>query len=152
MRHVVVGQEDRAAAATLAGAGLDEGVAGAGEEYRRTGAEMHPAVYGAVVLAFAWLLGVCWLTFRNDAQSAMAVVISIVYILMYFGTPALMARLGRRGEDAPRRRGLAVFLDGRVDTGGGWLTGREALAQIVMIPAALALAATAICLVVLFTR
>lgn len=104
---------------------------------------------GAMMLAY-------WLTFAAHAEAAFMVAISIVYVLMYAGTPWLMARIG--GNMLRQRHGgraapaLGDFLDGVMDTATGPIGGRAALVQVAIIPVGLAVATIGICIVVATMR
>jgi hypothetical protein len=104
---------------------------------------------GAKMLAY-------WLTFGARAEAAFMVAISTVYVIMYVGTPYVMARIGEQmlrdrhgGKQAPT---LRDFLAGRMDTWTGPLNGWAALIQVTLIPVGLMFATIGICLAVYAAR
>lgn len=104
---------------------------------------------GAIMLAY-------WLTFGAYAHAAFMVAISTVYVVMYIGTPYVMARLGETmlrerhgGRQAPS---LREFLDGAIATWTGPMSGWSAMIQVTLIPVGLAFATIGICLAVIAAR
>lgn len=104
---------------------------------------------GAMMLAY-------WLTFGAYAHAAFMVAISTVYVVMYIGTPYVMARIGEKmlrdrhgGHAAPS---LRDFLDGAIATWTGPMSGWSAMIQVTLIPVGLAFATIGICLAITFAR
>jgi hypothetical protein len=104
---------------------------------------------GAMMLAY-------WFTFGAYAEAAFMVAISTVYVLMFVGTPYVMARLGEQmlrdrhgGHAAPN---LRDFLDGAIATWTGPMSGWSAMIQVTLIPVGLAFATIGICLAITFAR
>jgi hypothetical protein len=104
---------------------------------------------GAMMLAY-------WLTFGAYAHAAFMVAISTVYVVMYIGTPYVMARIGEKmlrerhgGQAAPS---LREFLDGAIATWTGPMSGWSAMIQVTLIPVGLAFATIGICLAITFAR
>lgn len=104
---------------------------------------------GAMMLAY-------WLTFGAHAHAAFMVAISTVYVVMYIGTPYVMARIGEKmlrerhgGRAAPS---LRDFLDGAIATWTGPMSGWSAMIQVTLIPVGLAFATIGICIVIYFAR
>jgi hypothetical protein len=107
------------------------------------GSEFPSAVYVSVVAAFAWMLAAAWLAFGSstgtDLDLAMVTVLGTVFV----GIPAAMHHTaGTRFEWMPKR--MAGFLSTHVDTWTGTMPAGQAYLEIMLIPAALALAATLI--------
>lgn len=103
-------------------------------------ADLHKGTYIASGLAWLAFIAVFWAGFATDLHSAFMIAISTVYMVMYFATPGLMIRMaGRltahRSADGP----FDAFLAGEVDTHTGPIGGRDALIQIILVPAALTL-------------
>jgi hypothetical protein len=114
------------------------------------------AAYGIVAAAGGASMLAYWLTFMAQSEAAFMVVISTVYLVMYAGTPVVLARLGsgllrarHGGQAAPS---LADFLRGRMDTWTGSITGAAALVQVTLIPLGLAVATIGICVAVILAR
>ncbi|MGB2321792.1 MAG: hypothetical protein ACPH9S_06290, partial [Candidatus Puniceispirillaceae bacterium] len=75
------------------------------------------------------------------------VAISTGFLFVYGGLPVLMLRFEMRGGPV-----LGAFLRQKLPTWSGLLTGRDAWVQVCLIPSMLALAAIALCLVIVITR
>lgn len=104
---------------------------------------------GAMMLAY-------WLTFGAQAEAAFNVAISTVYVIMFVGTPYVLARIGEQmlrdrhgGNPAPS---LRDFVAGRMETWTGPLSGWAALIQVTLIPVGLMVATIGICLAVVAAR
>ena len=107
------------------------------------GSEFPVAVYISVFAAFAWIVLASWLAFANDADADLALGIAGVLTVVFFALPVLV-RLTAMAHPRARREKAHDFLASRVETATGTLSGASAWLQIVLIPAALALAATLI--------
>lgn len=111
---------------------------------------IHPGVYKilggiffGILLAFFWV-------FRSNAETVFAIGICAVYCIMYFGTPMALARFTPQRQKT--RQSFWAFLDRPLDTWTGKITGREALFQICLIPAALLVCTVAICVIIANVR
>ena len=107
------------------------------------GAELPVAVYISVFAAFAWIVLASWLAFGNGADAELALGFAGVLTVVFFALPVLVyltAAAHRHG----RREKTHGFGASRVETATGTLSGASVWLQIVLIPAALALAATLI--------
>lgn len=104
------------------------------------GDEMHRAVYISVVIAFGLMFLVAWLAFAYgteiDFNLAMATVLGIIVLALPWLIHATASH--HRTE---RRQKLDEFVDSEVDTATGWMPASHAWIEILLIPAALALAA-----------
>lgn len=110
---------------------------------------MHPGVLGIMAGCFVFMMVVFWLTFRGQSEATFMVVISAVYLAMYIGTPLVMKRTREAQYGAEQHEtDFASFLQGRMDTFTGSLTGWEVLMQACSIPVALALATFGICVAI----
>lgn len=107
------------------------------------GAEFPAFVYVSVLLAFAWIMLASWLAFAGDTDAGLALGIAIVLAIVFFALPIIIFRVAaahlRHG-----RRTSNDFLSSRVDTATGPLPASSAWLQVLLIPLALALAATLI--------
>jgi hypothetical protein len=108
--------------------------------------DMHPGMYGLLVLCWAALIGIFWLTFAASAQALFMIGISTAYAGMFFGVPFVMSRFAP--EQAAPGIALRDFLRGKIDTIYGPVNNLEALAQMVLIPLALSLGGIAIAFIV----
>ncbi|MDO8837325.1 MAG: hypothetical protein Q7V31_00240 [Parvibaculum sp.] len=103
-------------------------------------ADLHKGTYIAGGLAWLAFIAVFWVGFATDLHSAFMIAISTVYMLMYFVTPGLMIRMAGRFTAHRQADGhFDAFLAGEVGTHTGSIGGREALIQIILVPAALTL-------------
>ncbi len=114
------------------------------------------AAYGIIAAAGGASMLAYWLTFMAQSEAAFMVAISTVYLVMYAGTPVVLARLGsgllrarHGGQAAPA---LADFLRGRMETWTGSISGAAALVQVTLIPLGLAFATMGICVAVILAR
>jgi hypothetical protein len=106
------------------------------------GSELPPVVYVTVFAAFAWVLLAAWIAFARDAEGDLALSFVLVLTVVFFALPLLVYLTARHRARKPATRG--DFLPARVEIWTGTLTGASAWLQILLIPAALALAATLI--------
>ena len=112
-----------------------------------------PAAVGWLVLGcYAWILGAFWIVFGSGLSSGFMVAISTAYTAMYFAVPYVFLCLEPRHPGAGARPTLAEFLAQGVDTWTGRCGGAAALGQIISIPVALGLAASAIGAVIALAR
>jgi hypothetical protein len=107
------------------------------------GAELPVAVYASVFAAFIWVVVAAWIAFANDADADLALGMAVVLTVVFFALPVLI-RLTANSHANTTGDGKQDFLASPVETATGTLTGASAWLQIVLIPAALALAATLI--------
>jgi hypothetical protein len=107
------------------------------------GAEFPVAVYVSVFAAFAWIVLASWLAFANDADADLALGIAAVLTVVFFALPVLI-RLTAMTHPRADREKANNFRASRVEIATGTLSGSSAWLQVVLIPAALALAATLI--------
>jgi hypothetical protein len=122
--------------------------AGAQEEPRSSygsvpGAELPTFVYVSVLIAFAWVMLASWLAFARDTDAALALAVAIVLGIVFFGLP-IIVRLVAVAHSRPKREAAHDFLTAPVETATGSLPGASAWLQVLLIPLALALAATLI--------
>jgi hypothetical protein len=111
------------------------------EEFRRNAPDVgvsgvHPNAVVALLGLYGVLMLSFWLFFGGPATALTLTVITVLG-LMYFG----MLGAGILVSDSPppgeRGRDFGEFLNGRVLTFTGWISGTEALWQIIALPAAL---------------
>lgn len=107
------------------------------------GAELPVAVYGSVFVAFIWVVVAAWIAFANDADADLSLGMAGVLTIVFFALPVLV-RLTANAHANTVRDKKQDFLASRVETATGTLTGASAWLQVLLIPAALALAATLI--------
>jgi hypothetical protein len=105
------------------------------------GNEFPAFVYISVLAAFAWILLASWLTFARDMDADLALAMAIVLGIVLFGLPIIIHHVATtfaRPEPEPARD----FLSAPVETATGSLPGASAWLQVLLIPLALAFAAT----------
>lgn len=114
------------------------------------------AAFGITAGAYGLMLLVYWLTFGAEAEGALMVAVSTVYVIMFFGVPWVLARLGEAmlrqrhgGHAAPK---LDDFLQTGIQTWAGPMSGWSALIQVTLIPVGLAFATLGICIAVAMAR
>ena len=88
-----------------------------------------------LILAYAALMSAFAITIHG-ARADFAILIGAFYLAMFFGIPALFLGVER---DGTRRPDLVQFLDRGIDTATGRISGGEALVQMLIVPALLAL-------------
>lgn len=93
-----------------------------------------PAEVGRMILlAYAVMMTGLFLLFTGSLEAAMMVVISILYTAIYLAVPTIFLRMEGRSGRIP----MSDFLARGLDCWTGHIEGREALLQILLIPAAL---------------
>jgi hypothetical protein len=107
------------------------------------GAELPPFVYLSVLAAFAWVMLASWLAFARDGDAALALAVAIVLGIVFFALPIVVHRVAVAHSSAGHER-AHDFLSAPVETATGPLPGAGAWLQVLLIPLALALAATLI--------
>jgi hypothetical protein len=107
------------------------------------GSEFPPVVYASVLVAFAWILVASWLAFANGDDADLALGFAAVLTIVFFALPVIV-RLTAAAHSREPQGTRNDFLSSRVETATGSLTGASAWLQVLIIPVALALAATLI--------
>jgi len=99
---------------------------------------VHPGAIGLALAGYGLFLGASW---AGWAFGYMALLVGVIYFLsaMYFGllVGGGMVAAASRGDRA--RRSFKEFLDGRVQTLTGTVSGRNALVQVAFMPILLGL-------------
>lgn len=107
------------------------------------GHEFPTSVYLSIIGAFAWMLATAWLAFSAADGTDLDLGMVTVLTLMFFGIPLAMHHTSvRSASDVPKS--MRQFMHASVDTYTGEMPARQAWLEVVMIPVALALAATLI--------
>lgn len=104
------------------------------------GGELPKAVYRSIVGAFACMLFVAWVAFGHDMEMDLALAMAVLLTAVFVAVPWLLFTAATHHTSA-KQEDVKHFLSSRIDTATGPISGREAWLQIVIIPAALALAA-----------
>lgn len=115
------------------------------------GAEFPGFVYVSVLAAFAWIMLASWLAFARDTDAALALGIAVILAVVFFALPIII-RHAAVACSPPRPDTPHEFLATPVETATGPLPAASAWLQVLIIPLALALAATLIGAVSLSVR
>ena len=130
---------------SVAASRLTEAKSGALAPMKRLapGAELPNVVYRSVALCFVWLLLAAWFAFGRDRETDFSLAIVFVFSSVVGGVLFAMRHTVRQQlRDDPVS--AESFAGSSVDTATGNLPAADAWIQILIIPFALALAATAI--------
>jgi hypothetical protein len=107
------------------------------------GAELPSFVYVSVLAAFAWIMLASWLAFARDTDADLSLGVAVVLAIVFFALPVIIRQVAV-ANTCNRPRTTDDFLSAPVETATGPLPGSSAWLQILIIPLALALAATLI--------
>jgi hypothetical protein len=107
------------------------------------GAEFPAFVYASVLMAFAWIMLASWLAFAGAMDAALALGVAIVLAIVFFALPIIIRQVAV-AHSSDKGRTTHDFLSAPVETATGTLPGSSAWLQVLLIPLALALAATLI--------
>lgn len=106
------------------------------------GAEFPTIVYLSVFAAFAWVILASWVAFAGDGDADLALSFVLVLSVVFFALPVLIYLTAR--HRAAHTGAGKKLLSEPVETATGILSGASAFVQVLLIPSALALAATLI--------
>lgn len=104
------------------------------------GIEMPRAVYVSVAAAFGLMFAFAWLFFGSGTETDFDLTMAGVLMTIFFALPLLIYVTARHHLAANTRR-MEEFLASDVDTATGPVRGSQAWLEIILIPAALAIAA-----------
>lgn len=112
---------------------------------------MHPGVF--VVSMVGWLsyLLVYWLVFGLHLEGTLVLAVATVFFAVYFALPLVLMRL-RRQPSWVEKSSFTAFLRGEIDTLTGRMSGVDALAQVAVLPIAIALGTMVIGIIVVAAR
>jgi hypothetical protein len=115
------------------------------------GGELPSAVYRSVAIAFIWGALAAWLAFGRARGVDFDLSIGLIIFIMAAALPWIIRKTASHHISAEKTE-VRPFLNSDVDTATGPLSGRQIWIQILIIPAALALAATLLGMVYVFDR
>lgn len=107
------------------------------------GDEFPAALYRTVVFAFVWMMLAAWLAFGGAAGTDLDLAIATVLCTVFLGIPIVLYRTACNRVQRTNLNSKR-FLQSRVGIATGTISGTEAWLEIILIPVALALAATLI--------
>jgi multidrug efflux pump subunit AcrB len=93
--------------------------------------DMHPAVHGLTVAAYALFATILCATFMAPEMIVPAAIVAVSVVALFL-TPGLWARVAP--DDGKPKQSWAEFMDEGVDTITGRLTAGQAMAQILTLP------------------
>jgi len=113
-------------------------------------ADMHLGVYGALFSCWVAFFSIFWLTFFAYSQAIFLIGFITIFAVVAFGLPVVM---NRTGHYLPGTSGsFGDFLHARVATIDGSVSGKEALIQVVLVPACLCIGGIPIGLIITASR
>ncbi len=91
-----------------------------------------PVAVGALIVAvYAALIGVFLLTMAKGGEATFMIVVSALYLAIFFAVPIIFLKVER---DRSRRPTLARFMAEGIDTHTGRMSGASALVQMFVVP------------------
>jgi Flp pilus assembly protein TadB len=106
--------------------------------------DIHPAVHGLTIAAYALFATILCATFMAPGMIVPAAIVGVSVVALFL-TPGLWARVVP--DDGKPKQSWAEFMDEGVDTITGRLTAGAAMAQILTLPALVVLLAIAIAVI-----
>ena len=92
-----------------------------------------PAAVGRLIIApYAALLGVFFAFFAGSPLAFFSIAVCAIFVAMYFAVPRIFFAVE---ADPSRRPSLSQFMHGGIQTLTGHTTGRDALIQMLIVPA-----------------
>lgn len=92
-----------------------------------------------MVAAYGTAIAIVTYTFWHSGDTLLSIAICAVYMVMFFGVPIVMARVRNRHDERWRSDTTEAAAE-RVTIFGGSIGRREAVAQMVIVPVAVAFA------------
>jgi hemoglobin len=116
--------------------------------------EIHPCVFAYVLGAYVWMLFSLLMALKSDGGAVFMVAISTFFLAMYAGIPFALNALGRKHSYSSdnKTNDFGAFLDKKISTYTGTLTGRDVMLQITIIPILLAIGMTAIAFIIVHAQ
>lgn len=96
----------------------------------------HRAIYASMAGAVAIAVLALWVLFR-DSGTTLSLVVVTGFALAFVATPYALWRASRRGADAaPANPALSEWLEGDFEADNGVIGAKQAMAMILLLPAA----------------
>ena len=108
------------------------------------GDEFPTTVYRSIVIAFAWMMVAAWLAFGSARGTDLDLAIATVLFAVFLALPIIMHRTAANRQSHEPQPDPQRFRSSQVEIATGTLSGHEAWLEVLLIPIALALAATLI--------
>lgn len=110
------------------------------------GSEFPTALYLLIFLAYGWMLGAAWYAFGSEGGTELLLAMATVLAVVFFGIPMAMRKTARPRLPSPQRStaGRLRIATARVETATGAMPAWHAWLEVLLIPIALAAAATLI--------
>ena len=108
------------------------------------GDEFPTTVYRSIVVAFAWMMVAAWVAFGGTTGTDLDLAIATVLFVVFLALPIMMHRTAANRQGHEPRPVSQRFWSSQVEIATGALSGREAWLEVLVIPVALAIAATLI--------
>ena len=105
---------------------------------------LHPAALSGLVGLYAVMLLSFWVSFARSGPAALVLTVVTVLMIMYFSLVVGGIILADSTASGEVQRSFAEFLRGRVDILTGPISGRQAMVQLLLMPACLVALAMAI--------
>ena len=113
---------------------------------------LHRGVLGALAGLYALMVASFWTFFARDASAVMVMAFVTLIVAMLIGLIAGGVALADTPVPNERHRSFGAFLSGPVETLNDVITGRQAVIQILFLPAAMFVLATAIGIIARMTQ
>jgi hypothetical protein len=108
------------------------------------GSELHPVVYRVVIASATVFLVASWWGFGGGGMDLLFAPATLIFLMMC-AIPMIFHLVGSRVDNG--QKDLLAFLNDRIETGAGPLSGAQILVQIAIIPVCLAFAAVALAII-----
>ena len=105
---------------------------------------VHPGALVSLVGLYAAMLSGFWIFFARSPEAALVLVMVTVLMLVYFALVIGGILVADAVDPAEPQRGFGAFLKGRVETLTEVITGKQALMQMLFLPACMAVMAMTI--------
>lgn len=113
---------------------------------------MHSGVFVISMLGWFGFMIAYWLTFGTEMEGVLVLAVDTVFFAVFFSLPLVLMRLRRATSNDADKSSFAEFLRGEIDTYTGRMSGTSALAQVAVLPVAIALGTMAIGIVISTVR
>lgn len=113
---------------------------------------MHPGVFVISMTGWFGFMIAYWLTFGARMEGALILAVDTVFFAVFFSLPLVLMRLRKTAPTDTNASSFAEFLRGEIDTYTGRMSGTSALAQVAILPVAIALGTMAIGIIISTVR